>query len=275
MKPSRGVTLGASIIAVFVVAATGSRAPAEPPKSGKGYDEKAFDNSYQSCIDWSDGRACTALGYMYAAGQGVAKDEAKAVELYEKGCRYNDPRGCTALGLMLAGGVGVPKDLVKAAESFEKGCERGDLRSCINLGFLCMTGQGVAQDEARGLKLFQKGCDGGNAVGCNNLFGYHATLCRNGKAAHCLEGSRWIQATLKKKENLPEGLQFDQGSVSQLLAEATRILQTACDAGDAQGCSDLASIYASGEGVALDKSKATELYRKACALGLETACSKK
>jgi TPR repeat protein len=270
MRQPRMASLGVAIIA-FV--ALGSWAQA--PRSGKGYDEQTFDRHYQACIDWSDGRACTALGYMYAAGQGVEKDEAKAVELYEKGCKYRDPRGCTAHGLMLAGGVGAAKDLAKAAESFQQGCERADLRGCTNLGFLYMTGQGVAKDEAQALTLFQKACDGGNAVGCNNLFGYHATACRDGKAPHCLEGSRWVQVTLKKKKDLPEGLQFDQGSVSQLLAEATRLLQTACDGGDAQGCTDLASLYAKGEGVALDKSKASELYGKACGLGSELACARR
>jgi TPR repeat protein len=263
MMRSRVASQGALIILVVL---TASLALADAPKSGKGHDEQTFDNHYQGCNDWNDGRACTNIGIMYAQGRGVAKDETKAVEFYEKGCKYNDPAGCLALGIALLSGTGVAKDPAKAAQAFEKACDRSDLRGCADLGFLLITGQGVAKDEAKAVQLFQKACDGGNATGCNNIYGYHATACQAGDAERCLEGARWAQAKLKKAD-LPEGVQFDQGSVA-------RLLQTACDGGKAQGCVDLGAMYSKGDGVVQDKAKAAELSQKACNLGLTTACGK-
>jgi TPR repeat protein len=270
MKRSRIASQGVLII---LLSFTANRALATPPQATKGHDARTFDMHYGGCNEWKDGRACTNLGYMYAEGRSVEPDAAKAAEYFEKACKYNDPAGCTALGVALVGGVGVAKDLARAAQLFERACERADLRGCTSLGFLYATGQGVAKDAAKAVELFQKSCDGGNAGGCNNIHGYHAAACQAGDGHHCLEGGRWGQATLKKKD-LPEGLRFDGSGVAQLLAEAARLLPAACDGGKAQECADLASMYSRGEGVPQDKPKAAELYRKACELGLTTACAK-
>jgi TPR repeat protein len=40
--------------------------------------------------------ACVSLGYMYANGEGVARDEERARQLFQVACGRADPIGCEA-----------------------------------------------------------------------------------------------------------------------------------------------------------------------------------
>ena len=69
---------------------------------------------------------CSNLGFMYEIGRGVAKDESRAVQLYQKGCDRGDGLGCSVLGNMYADdGRGVPKDDNRAMQLNEKACAGG------------------------------------------------------------------------------------------------------------------------------------------------------
>jgi TPR repeat protein len=49
--------------------------------------------------------------------------------------------------------------------------------------------------------------------------------------------------------------------------------QTACDAGDGEGCDELAAAYADGVGVKVDATRAAALYRSGCDAGRGRACA--
>ena len=57
---------------------------------------------------------------LYDKGNGVEKNEQKAVELYKKACDGGEVHGCSNLGTMYANGNGVEKDFGKAAHLFKK-----------------------------------------------------------------------------------------------------------------------------------------------------------
>jgi uncharacterized protein len=58
------------------------------------------------------------LGWLYANGQGVAQDYAKAHEWYEKAAEKGDPIAMGNLGLLYHNGQGVRQDYAKAREWF-------------------------------------------------------------------------------------------------------------------------------------------------------------
>ena len=64
---------------------------------------------------------------MYANGQGIPKDEAKAASWYRKAADQGDSKAQFALGIMYANGQGVPKDEVEAVRWYRKAAERGTL----------------------------------------------------------------------------------------------------------------------------------------------------
>jgi TPR repeat protein len=157
---------------------------------------------HQKACDGGDARGCFNLGFVYANGEGVTKDLARAAELYQKACEGGDANGCNNLGVQYAKGEGVGKDLVRATELQQKACEGGDARGCFNLGGRYANGEGVGKDLARATELQQKACDGGVAKGCFNL-----------------------------------GVQYAKGEgVGKDLARAAELHQKACDGGDSTIC---------------------------------------
>jgi TPR repeat protein len=94
------------------------------------------------------------LGYCYATGQGVERDDAKAVEWFARAAKKGYTPAQVMLGVWLKRGLGVKKDEAKAAEWFAKAAESNDMDGVFQLGVCRMKGQGVAQDADKGVRLF-------------------------------------------------------------------------------------------------------------------------
>jgi TPR repeat protein len=120
----------------------------------------------RACEGTSDVHACAVLGTMYASGSGVARDEAKAAELYERACKAGVASACVKLGHAFLVGEGVHPDDVRALEMFRKGCDRARSDSCTELAVMYCIGRGVPRDAARSSALFQQACDAGDPVAC-------------------------------------------------------------------------------------------------------------
>jgi TPR repeat protein len=76
---------------------------------------------------------------------------------------------CFSLGYMFDQGKGVAKDEARAAELYKKGCDGGLGPSCFNLGRMFTDGRGVAKDDARALELYRKACDNGVKPACSRV----------------------------------------------------------------------------------------------------------
>ncbi len=70
---------------------------------------------------------------------------------------------------MYAVGQGVPRDLAKAAHLYQKACDGGYAASCYSLGSLYDEGRGVPRDETAAAQLYQKACAGGSEQACSSL----------------------------------------------------------------------------------------------------------
>ena len=70
--------------------------------------------------DENRSRACSLLGGLYLAGDGVEKDVEKGRELSELGCEGGDTFGCFNAAAVVA------TDPAKAAEFLDRACQRGD-----------------------------------------------------------------------------------------------------------------------------------------------------
>jgi hypothetical protein len=63
---------------------------------------------------------------MYANGEGVAQDNAKAVEWYQKAADQGHARAQFNLGVKYANGEGVTQDNTKAVKWYQKAAAQGD-----------------------------------------------------------------------------------------------------------------------------------------------------
>ena len=103
-----------------------------------------------------DGQAMFVLGIWYMHGQkGLAKDEAKAFEWYEKSHEAGDARGTGCIGRCYLDGEGVPKCLVRAVTLLSQAAERGSKSACYTLGLAYADGLwGCPKDEKMARRFY-------------------------------------------------------------------------------------------------------------------------
>jgi len=104
-------------------------------------------------------RACSLLGGLYLAGDGVEKDPGKGREFSERGCEGRDAFGCFNAAVVAA-------DPVKAAAFLDRACQAGDGEGCRDLAVAYEKGNGVSRDRRRASELYKKSCDLGFKAAC-------------------------------------------------------------------------------------------------------------
>ena len=95
----------------------------EKQDNNKGIDKEIYQKAEQGDVD-----ALNEIGNMYFDGQGVEKDDKKALEYYTKAAEKGDTDALINIGVMYANGQGVEKDDKKAFEYLTKAAETGDPR---------------------------------------------------------------------------------------------------------------------------------------------------
>jgi len=103
--------------------------------------------------------AQSKLGFCYASGIGVTDDNTKAVELFRKAAEQGYAEAQNYLGLCYANGNGIEKDFVNAVEWFTKAAEQGYAAAQYNLGLFYTIGQGVTEDYSNAVKWFRKAAE--------------------------------------------------------------------------------------------------------------------
>lgn len=147
---------------------------------------------------------------------------------------------CNKLGVLYQSGDLGENDFAEAVKWYRAGCERKFPRACYNLANVLNSKKlpgGRKAEEALG--MFKKACELGFAKGCASV-GYY-------KIMHHKTDGKGLQgiATLKKTcETIPES------------------------------CYMLSVIYEKGVVVPKDDKESKRYAKKACDLGLKTACFK-
>jgi len=98
-----------------------------------------------------DARAQSLLGYMYARGEGVAKDYAEANRLFKLAADQGDSDGLFGLGLSHLAGNGVPMDEAKAVGLLRMAAEKGHRTSPFFLAYCLIEGRGTPVDIYNGM----------------------------------------------------------------------------------------------------------------------------
>jgi hypothetical protein len=81
-----------------------------------------------------------------------AADYATALRELAPAAKDGDPDAALTLGRMYAGGLGVAKDPARAVELFRIAAEKGNAEAQHDLGAALFLGEGVEQDMTEGLK---------------------------------------------------------------------------------------------------------------------------
>lgn len=92
------------------------------------------------------------LGAMYAVGDGIEQDDAKAVVWFQKAADQGDASAPYNLGIMYDHGRGVEKDDRQAAKWYRKAAEQGVAYAQYNLANMYANGRGVIQDDVKAVE---------------------------------------------------------------------------------------------------------------------------
>ena len=206
------------------------------------------------------------LGWMYANGYGVKKDEAEAVKWYRKAADQNDADAQRNLGIMYDKGEGVKQDKVEAAKWFRKAAEQNDANAQLNLGYIYANGiGGVDKNLAEAVKWYRKAAEQDYkyaqfVLGQSYENGW-------GIKKDEVEAAKWYHKAAEQnyaaaQRNL--GSMYEDGrGVKKNEAEAVKWYRKAAEQNDAAAQRDLGSMYKDGRGVKKDEAEALKWYRKA------------
>ena len=109
--------------------------------------------AYRKAADKGNTSAMVELGVMYGTGTGVAKDQAKARELFERAAKAGNPRGVTNLAAIDGGTATNPAE---ARAMLAKAAEANSAEAQFQLGVMYAQGTGGPKDEVAARALFEK-----------------------------------------------------------------------------------------------------------------------
>jgi uncharacterized protein len=103
--------------------------------------------------------AQNALGYCFAKGLGVVKNDQRAFELYSKAAAAGSAVAMESLGGAYTDGLYVKQDYGKALDWLEKSVEAGNADALQQIGNMYFNGHGVPKDYAMAAQYFQQAAD--------------------------------------------------------------------------------------------------------------------
>ncbi len=126
-------------------------------------DYAAAERAWQPLAEQGNVRALTDLGFMYANGHGVEKDERKAVEMYQRAAEGGLALAQFNLGYMYMHGQGTGADPDEGLRWYRRAAEQGFVAAQFNLGVRYYTGEGVDRDLGEAYFWFALAERGGHA----------------------------------------------------------------------------------------------------------------
>jgi TPR repeat protein len=147
------------LLAVFAVQIAGCSPSTVQEKAEQGDADDIA--SLRKKAEQGNANAQSNLGLKYDLGQGVAKDEAEAVNWYRKAAVQGYALAQWSLGNMYAKGRGVTKDEAEAVNWYRKAAVQGNAIAQFNLGTRYDLGRGVAKDDKEAEKWYRKAAEQG------------------------------------------------------------------------------------------------------------------
>lgn len=233
-----------------------------------------------------------------------ASSASYSAELYRYACEEGYAPGCRGLGSLYHRGLGLERDEARARVLYEESCDGGDAPGCTVLAKLlldegsdamradellaqaCHRGDADACDVfarrlsvnpgqlANSIVYLERACDGGVGRACRNL----VELAREEQRVNPVREHRLLEQACRAGDAVGCTLLGDalrEGSiVPQNLVVAALRYRAACDAGHGLGCMRLGELTFRGDGVTRDLAQAAELFAQACRAGEPLACER-
>ncbi|MDB5338407.1 MAG: hypothetical protein JWN70_4026 [Planctomycetaceae bacterium] len=164
-----------------------------------------------------DATAQFEVARQYAAGQGVAKDDAQALALFKKAAAQGHTKAEVSLGSIYAHGFGVPADFVESIRWYRLAAGKGDTTAQHNLGLDYAHAHGVELDPRQAARWFRKAADQGHARAQFNL----GELYESGKGVPQSDLEAFILYSLAGEHENQEHI-FGKAKAEEVIANRAR-----------------------------------------------------
>jgi len=202
-----------------------------------------------------DAEAELVLGRAYLNGNGVAKDDAKAFEYFQKAAAQSEPKAQHNLGLMYLQGRGTEKSEVKGIEWLRKAAAQGSPVSQDALGLALRDGSEEVRDLKGAANAFRGAAEKGYLdaqvhLGRLYYFGGPGFEKDYDQAAFWLKkaasrNQMWAQNTLGAMYETGQGVAVDR-------VKACELFRKAAEQGDARAQANIGRMYMTGSGIERD-----------------------
>jgi TPR repeat protein len=141
---------------------------------------------------WDNAEAVLRAGNSYSRGQGVPKDEARALQCYQRAAELGSAIAMDNVGTFYGMGRGTAVDKVRAIAWYRRAAAHGYVPAMNNLGVLYSAQFQGKPDYCQALEWFKKSAEGGNATGMWHLGqAYQQGLCPKARSPKLAR--QWLQ----------------------------------------------------------------------------------
>lgn len=231
--------------------------------------EAAFDYLYKAA-EAGHAKAQFTTGLMLFKGQGVEKDEAIGKYYLNKAAENGHLRSQHNVAMLYYEGrmsEDGKRSTLGAAYWFKKAAEGGYAESQYRLGGMLLSGDGVIRNETWAAKLLESAAEQGHTQAQEAV----GLLYRGGVGVEqdARSAAAWLQKAGQQGNDaeacysLACMLREGEGKLSKDPSAAIRWLTRAADNGHAESARELAVMYLSGEGTAVDEEGAAYWFQRA------------
>jgi len=180
------------------------------------YNEQKYEEAfvaYEKLAYEGNADAQTSLGYMYQTGQAVPKNEAKAIEWYEKAITQEQPYALFNMALMYANSSElIEQDIEKAHELFLRAAVAGVDLAQYEVALMFEQGAGCTQNYSEAAFWYEEAAKRGHMEAFNNL----GVLYKEGRGVHQNFQRAFVCFSRAAEKGLPAaqynlGLLYDRG----------------------------------------------------------------
>lgn len=129
------------------------------PKVGDHYSQELI--WVRKAATEGDAKAQFGLGFRYARGIGVTRDDVEAFKWYQRAADQGFPMAQFNLGVFYAESRGVDNDDNQAVEWYQKAADQGVPQAQFNLGVMYANGRSVEKDETKAVSLIRQAAEQG------------------------------------------------------------------------------------------------------------------
>jgi hypothetical protein len=246
----------------------------------RGQNREALQ-ALQHAADSGSAEGAHRLALVFAQGlAGTPRNDARALELFEKAAALGNQRAQVNVGILYFRGQGVPRDLVQARAWLEKAAASNDPYALYALGRATDETLGAAAaDPVRAADLYRRAAELGHPLAALR---YGLALTEGtGVKKDLVAAHKWLMYA--QKNGVPEAAlalgdnyartppSRDRAANEKILQVAVTWYEAAAQAGVASAQLKLANAYVAGAGVARDPAQAQRWYFRAARQGLPDA----